>query len=257
MDERFRDRRRQVGRSRGKRRLTVVLVVALSVGAALGFYWLRSSGVFAVVKVSLPVTQNVSEAQIRAVVAPVSGVNLLRVSTQTLEAGLREIPYVRSAHVYRGFPDSLVIDIEEYVPVARVRASDGTEWLVADDGTILAEAGAEAGDLLLLSAQADVRPQVGVVTAPQVVGALRLVSWLEDGVTWPVSVHPVKEVSVLRSGELAIVLQGGGEVRLGDPEQLDEKLTVALEIIDRYLKDGKELEYVDVHVPSRVVAKAR
>jgi hypothetical protein len=34
-------------------------------------------------------------------------------------------------------------------------------------------------------------------------------------------------------------------------------LKVALEVIEQYSKDGKRLDYVDVHVTTRVVAKAR
>jgi cell division septal protein FtsQ len=235
----------------------LVLLTALVIAGVLGFYWLRSSSVFAVSEVSFPVAERVTEAELRAVVEPVSGVNLLRVSIAALEADLHEIPYVRTARVYRRFPHGLEIDIEEYVPVARVRGSEGIDWLLADDGMVLDEAGASSHGLPLLAPEADVSPQAGVLTAPQVAAAIPLAVMLEDTLVWSASEHPVKQVSVLRSGELTIVLEGGGEIRLGNPAQLDEKLMVALEIIDRYSKDGKKLDYVDVHVPTRVVAKAR
>ena len=235
----------------------MILLALLAIAGVLGFYWLRSSSVFAVSEVSFPVAESVTEAEVRAIVEPVSGVNLLRVSTADLEAGLRTIPYVRSARVYRHFPHGLEIDIEEYVPVARVRASEGTDWLVADDGMVLDEAGASSHGLPLLVPEAEVSPQAGVPTVAQVAAAIPLALSLEDTLLWPASQHPVKQVSVLGSGELTMVLEGGGEIRLGDAGQLEEKLMVALEIIDRYLKEGKKLDYVDARVPTRVVAKAK
>ncbi|MHB9148600.1 MAG: cell division protein FtsQ/DivIB [Thermoleophilia bacterium] len=239
------------------RRLTVVLLAVSAAALVLGFYWLRSSDVFAVRQASFTVAEHVTEAEMRAVVDPVSGVNLLQFSTKALEAELHKIPYVRSARVYRRFPHGLEIDIEEYVAVARVRDSQGVDWLLADDGMVLAEAGASSHGLPVVVPEADTSPQAGVPTAPQVAAAIPLAVMVDEGTAWPASLHPVKQVSVLRTGESTLVLEGGGEIRLGDPAQLDEKLTVALEIIDRYSKDGKRLDYVDVRVPTRVVAKAR
>lgn len=239
------------------RRLTVVLLAVSAAALALGFYWLRSSDVFAVRQASFTVVEHVTEAELRAVIEPVSGVNLLRLSTKALEAEFHQIPYIRSARVYRRFPHGLEIDIEEYVAVARVRDSQGVEWLLADDGMVLGEAGASSHGLPVVVPEADLSPQVGVPTAPQVAAAIPLAVMVDDGLEWPASVHPIKQVSVLLTGESTLVLEGGGEVRLGDLAQLEEKLTVALEIIDRYSKDGKKLDYVDVRAPTRVVAKAR
>lgn len=237
--------------------MTLVLLTVLAIGGVLGFYWLRSSDVFAVTEVSFSVVERVTEAELRAVVEEVSGVNLLQVSTEALEEDLGEIPYIRSARVYRRFPDGIEIDLEEYVPVARVRDAEGVEWLVADDGTVLEKAGASSHGLPLLVPEADESPEVGVRTSTQVAAAIPLTVKLKEASAWPVAEHPVRQVSVLRSGELIMLLEGGGEIRLGDPGQLDEKLMVALEVIDRYSKDGRQLDYVDVHVTTRVVAKAR
>ena len=257
MDARIRGRRREVGRSRGRRRLTFALLAALAMAGVIGFYWLRSTDVFAVTQVSFPVVERVTEAQVRAVVEEFAGVNLLRLPTDELEADLGKIPYVRSARVYRRFPHGIQIDLEEYAPVARVRGKDGVEWLVADDGMVLEKAGASSHGLSLLVPEADESPRPGARTSAQVTAAIPLVILLEEAAAWPSSERPVKQVSVLRSGELVMVLQAGGEIRLGDPGKLQEKLKVALEVIDQYSKDGKQLDYVDVHVTTRVVAKAR
>ncbi len=262
MDPRMKERRRGVSQARGRRRLVVVTLLLLAVGGTAGFLWARSSDVFAVRKVSVPVTQRISAGDLRAAVDEAAGSNLLRISTDQIEARVRSIPYVRAVHVYRRFPDSLDIDIVEYVPVARVEGRDGVRWLLGDDGRVL-ETWDEDGDpssagLPLFVPEAEVWPEPGVVTAPQIVEALSLATaGLVEGGAWPAARHPVNQVNVTGEGDIVMVLAGGGEVRLGDPRELDEKLMVALAVVDGYLSQGKKLDYVDVHVPARPVAVAK
>lgn len=261
MDPRIKQRRRGVTQARGRRRLVAVAALLLAAAGIAGFLWARSSDVFAVRRVSVPVTQRVSEAELRSAVSMASGVSLLRVSTGQIEARLRSIPYVRAARVYRRFPDSLEMDIEEYEPVARIEGRDGAHWLVAEDGRVLEKSEDPGGPtdkiLPLFVPEAEVWPELGVVTSPQIVEALPLVAALEAGGVWSVEKHPLERVVVTAAGEMVMVLVGGGEVRLGDPTQLDEKLMVALEVVEGYLSEDRKLEYVDVHVSARVVAKAK
>jgi hypothetical protein len=51
-------------------------------------------------------------------------------------------------------------------------------------------------------------------------------------------------------------LDGGTELRLGTPTDLEQKMTVAADIIQQYLRDGKTLEYVDASAADRVAVKA-
>ncbi len=257
MDPRVKDRRRDVQLRRGRSRLLVALIAVGIVLAAVGYLFLRSSDIFAVERVYVPVTERVSETDLRAAVMPARGINLLRVSTNDLEERVRAIAYVREATVYRSFPDALEVHVREYVAQARVRDEEGTAWLIADDGRVLEQDTTGVSTLpFILSGDVSV-PHVGDHVAPELVAAIPLAAALTDPATWPSVKHPVEHVGVSETGELVVVLAGGGEIRLGDPTKLDEKLTVSLEIIDRYLRDGKSLDYVDVRVPTRVVAKAR
>lgn len=261
MDPRIKQRRRGVSRARGRRRLIVVGVLLFVAAGVAGFVWVRSSDVFAVRRVSVPVTHRVSGVDLRAAVSGAAGTNLLRVSTDQLEARLRSIPFVRTARVFRRFPDALEVDIVEYAPVVRIEGSDGVRWLLADDGRVLARwdetADPESSALPLFVPEAEVWPEPGVVTAPQIVEALPLAGDLADGGAWSTQRYPVERVLVSGTGEITMILAGGGEVRLGDPRELDEKLMVALQVVDGYTSEGKKLEYVDVRAPAGPVAKAQ
>jgi cell division protein FtsQ len=254
MDIRIRDRRRVVARERGQRRFAVLAVIVLVAAIAGGFLWLRGSESFLVARV-VPVTERIPPDQIAAAVAPARGVNLLKVSLDELQERLAAIPYVRTAQVHRRFPDAVEVRLEEYVPFAVVRGRDGGRWLVGDDGRVL-EPAQGASDLAYLTSEAEVWPEEGGVVDPYVAAALPLVAVLADPSVWPAN-HPVDRIQIGRMGDATIVLAGGGQVRLGEPIQLKEKLTVALAIIDQYLREGRSLAYVDVGEPTRAVARSR
>jgi cell division protein FtsQ len=258
MDRRVRERRRLVSRERGSRRAGLIFLGVLVVGALAAFLWLRSSDVFAVQSVSVPVTHHVSQQQLAEAVSAARGVSLLKVSTGAIEKTLETLPYVRSIHVYRKFPNGLEIRLQEYDAVARMRNSDGRAWLLADDGRVLERAGSQEGvaalPLIVTAAQASVKAGE---TAPQsVMAALPVVLLLQSsqvGAKLPAA----EQVSVSTGGEVVVRLQGGTELRLGPPTDLKQKMIVAADIIQKYLRDGKTLEYVDASAADRVAVKAQ
>ena len=257
MDKRVRERRRTVAHGRGRRRLTLILVplvVAALVGA---FLWLRSSDVFTVQRVTVPATTRVSEAELRKATKPALGVSLMRVSVGAIEAALREVPYVRAAHVYRSFPHTLEVRLLEYQPQARVQVRDGSRWLVADDGRVLQKDRGDGDSLPLFVTEGAAEPVLGKdLAAPELVAALPMAASIGGSATWTTT-HPVDRIVVTSGGEVTIRLSGGAEVRMGKPTDLKQKLIVASEILDRYIREGKSPAYVDVRVLNRVVAKPK
>ena len=260
MDSKVRERRRSVNLQRGRKRGSLILLL-VAVFVVLGlFLWLRSSDVFAVRRVLAPTLAHVSSDQVREAASDARGVSLLRVSTRDVEKKLVALPYVRSAKVYRHFPDALEVTIQEYQPVARVQSADGHLWLVADDGKILASGdgsgGSGAGDLILIVPATSFTAKVGSRLPELIAGALPIAGLLEQP-DFSKTLPAVAKIMVSDDGRTVAILDGGAELRLGDPVELKDKLTVAVQIIEQYLRDGKQLLYADVSVPSRAVAKAR
>lgn len=255
MDDRIRQRRKSVRRWRSRRRLAVTTTV-LGVAALVAlFFVLRSSDVFAVRRILATPTEHVSVADIRLATATAAGVNLLRLPIGDLERRLRALPYVRTAHVYRHFPDAVEVDLREYQPQAVVEVKGGSRWLVADDGRVLASAGSDTKTLVLVAAVTLDPPEPGK-SLPATVDALALAGLLGDRGLWPADLA-VARVVLSPVGDLTLALAGGGEVRLGEGRQLEEKLMAAREIIKRYLSEKKTIEYVDVQEPTRGVGKAQ
>lgn len=257
MDKKVQQRRRLVTRERGRRRAGLIFVFVLAVVAVVAFLWLRSSSVFAVDTVTAQVTQHVTQKQIADAVADVRGESLLKVSTSSIEKSLAGLPYVRSIHVYRKFPNGLDIRIEEYQPVARVRGGDGKPWLVADDGRLLEKAGdATQTALPLIVAAEAFTAKAGEVIPQAALGAIPVAQILEQA-DIASRLPGVDHISVAQGGGVVVVLQGGTELRLGDPTDLKQKMMVAADLIQKYSRDGKVLEYVDTSAGDRVAVKAK
>lgn len=257
MDDRIRKRRRAVKWEQRRGRRTLVFLVVLALGLVSAFVWLRATDVFAVKRITATGAERVTEAQIAAVTAGAMGENLLRVSTRELERALRALPYVESAEVHRGFPDTLEIEVSEYRPVARLRDEQGKIWLISDSGKVLE--GAQAAhfpDLPLVVPDMAVLVEAGQEVPEAVAGVLPLAaSVLRDDV-WA-RLPGLAQITVSAAGCAALVLEGGGELRLGDPEGLEGKLRVALDLLQKCLAQGRLVEYVDASVAGRVAVKAK
>jgi cell division protein FtsQ len=257
MDDRIRERRRSIGRQRGRRRAWFVVPLVVLVVAAVLFVWLRSSSVFAVREITATATERVSKEEIAAVTAPTLGVSLLKLSTGPIEKALLALPYVRSAEVYRGFPHTLEVRLVEYEPVARLQTPDGQTWLVSEDGRALERITPPRGYSLPLVVPANpTSPVAGDTVSEEIVAALPVVMLLkseEVGGNMP----DAKQVVVATAGEVTVVLADGSELRLGRPTELEHKLMVGGEIFQQCLRNDKPVEYIDVSVPSRPAVKPK
>jgi cell division protein FtsQ len=254
MDRRVRERRRTVNRERGRRRAGW-FVVAACILVALGlFLWLRSSDAFAVKRVTANALEHVSTQDVEKATAPARGVSLLALGLTDIEKRLLELPYVRSAALHRGFPNTLEISLDEYQPVACVQATDGSRWLVGDDGRVL-EKRTDA-TLPLVVPESRVELDAGGKVPAVVAKALAVTAALAESESAD-TLPEVSKISVSQGGEVTLQLSGPIELRLGEPTALKQKLKVAGTIIQRYLKDGKPLRYVDARVPDRVAVNAQ
>ncbi|MBN1631291.1 MAG: FtsQ-type POTRA domain-containing protein [Thermoleophilia bacterium] len=257
MDDRVRDRRRSVTRQRGRRRGTLLAIAAIVIIAGGLFLWLRSSDVFAVKQINATVTLCVTQEEVAQATSGAMGASLLTLSTDELERRLRGLPYVRSAQVYREFPNTLEVRLVEYEPVARLQGEGESIWLVSDDGRVLEKAQAPRGvNLPLVVPTSRAEHAVGEKVSNAVLGALPVIVLLQDEEA-VAGLPKVGHVAVSAAGALVLQLDGGAEVRLGEPDRLEYKLRVAAELVERYLRDEGQIEYVDVTVPERPAVKPK
>jgi len=257
MDKRIRIRQSLVRRDRARRRATIALLGLLAVAGLGLFLWARSSEVFAVDKVVASGVTRVSSEELRQVLSWIKGKNLLCLSTREVAQAVEAVPYVRAVAVWRRFPDTLEVHIREYQPVARIQVANDACWLVGDDGRVLEKAISPRG----LNLPLVIMPGIETVTGGQrlpgsIARALSVVNLL--GVDQFREVFTkLATIKVDVDGTVTILLEDHTEVRLGEPTDLERKLMVATRVLENSLRVGRELEYVDVAVPDRAVAKPR
>ena len=239
MDPRVRARRIAVKRAAGRKRLVwtaVVVGVVLVVVAVLAVF---SSSLFAVEQVDVQgatYTSARDDGQLQAVIDELRGEPVLLVDTRRAELQLEQIPWIERAFVSTDFPNRVLIDVRERLPLATYIGSDDRYRVIDRDGRVLDVLEGRPADYMLLTGTGpDLEPGALAGTpfaqAAQLVGALpaelraRTVSASVDATT----------------GDLGLVLQGDVdpaapdvtppdiEVRLGNATGLDSKLARLLQ----------------------------
>lgn len=129
--------------------------------------------------------------------------------------------------------------------------------MVADDGRVLeGVSGGQFADLPLLVPDASFAVQVGE-TVPAAIAEVLPLAVMVRSDELRAELPELAEIAVSAGGCAVLVLEGGGELRLGAPERLDQKLGVALSIVRQCLAQGRVVEYVDASVVDRVAVKAK
>lgn len=199
---------------------------------------------------------SLSDADLQTLESRYLNQNLFRVPIGTISESIEQNPRIREARVTRKFPKTLLIEISERVPFGQIRYEPkGPYYTVSEDGVILEKTTARDGNLLQMEVF-DGKP-----TLPKLGEAIRLAGF-KEGVRvvkafWQ---HPlaqterVGQVRLNHLGDVALVLQGGPELRFGRRPM--QKFPALNSIIG--LLKGPEREriiYIDLEYQDLVVRK--
>ena len=235
----------------GLRRSLIVLQVGAAACAALvGAYLLTER--FAIPNrfriASIEVTGNkfLSEGEVREMLGPALGGNLISADLDGLRSNLAASPWVGGAVVRRKLPDTLLVDVTERFPIA----------LAETDQLYVMDSSGELIDLLgPRTAGFDlpiIRGLGGVSVEVRHDRARRANLLLED--LGELS-SEVSEISVDRSGDLMVVLRGDGSVlKLAEPPYRKRVLSF-LALRQRLRERCPDAEYFDLRFKDRIYAK--
>lgn len=138
VEPRLRQRRIGVNRSRNRRRIWWLALVAIVVIALIGALALLGSSMFAVDTVTVTGAVYTDQEALDAVIDDLTGTAVLLVDTAAVEAEIEAIPWVDDARVTTSFPDAASIEIRERTPVAAMLGADGLARVIDVDGRVLA-----------------------------------------------------------------------------------------------------------------------
>jgi cell division protein FtsQ len=235
----------------GWRSAILAIQIAAAIGAALvGAYLVTERFAipnrFRIATIEVKGNKFLSEGEVREMLGPALGGNLMSADLDGLRANLAASPWVGGAIVRRKLPDTLLVDVTERFPVALAE----TDQLYVMDAS---------GDLIDLlgprTAGFDlpvIRGLGGVPVEVRRDRARRASVLLED--LGELSAE-VSEISVDHAGDLMVVLRGDGSVlKLAEPPYQKRVLSF-LALRQKLRERCPDAEYFDLRFKDRIYAK--
>lgn len=244
IDPRVRERRQEVARAAGRRRLRVVtrlLAILVLVAGVLG---VAQSPLLDVDRVEVRGAEQTSAAEVRRAAGLDRGRRpMLTLDRRRMAEAVEARPWIATAKVQRSWPSTVVVVVSERAPVATVPTKTGVALLDAD-GRVLALA--RAGPAGLVAITVPDRPRrPGSTVETTVRLALDVVLALPQRLAK--DVRAVGATGTGRAVNLDLALTSDVTVRLGGPDQVTDKLRAALAVLD--VEKPSAGSVVDVRVP--------
>lgn len=208
-----------VSRRRALARRWIALVVLLALLAVA--YVLLFTPVLGVRAVEVSGTHQLTAQQVREAANVPVGSPLLRLSTDTVQRNVAQLPGVASVEVDRSFPDTLSITVVERAPVAVFEASDGLRLIDATGESLRTVPKAPRGlpELTLPEVSSD---------DPETRAALRVLTSL------PAQLRRfVTEVGARSTGDVRLTFASGRIAKWGDAENNQRKAAVLTVLLTR------------------------
>jgi cell division protein FtsQ len=240
---------------RRRRGWTYRVILALQLGAgllvALTAIWAGYSKVMAserlrVGKVEVRGGHFLSEGEVRELLGPAVGENILNLDIDALKSRLRASPWVADATVSRTLPDTVRVEIRERVPLAL--AEMDRLYLMDGDGALIDIYGPRTAgfDLPIVRGLARLDADARGDRAARAGALLQDLGDLAG---------EISEVEVEPSGDLRVVLRGPGEVvRMGAPPYRSRFVTF-LGLRQELRERCPRAEYFDLRFRDRIFAK--
>jgi cell division protein FtsQ len=224
-------------------------VAGLVVGVAglwAGYGRVMASDHLKVARVDVTGSHFLSEGEVRELLGPAVGRNILSLDLVELQKRLEGSPWVADAIVRRTLPDTLQVEIRERVPLAL--AEMGRLFLMDSEGTLIDIYGPRTAgfDLPIVRGLEGTDAGARRGRAERAGALLKDLGDLES---------EVSEVSVDPSGDLRLVLRGQGEVLLMGSPPYRPRLMTFLSLRKELAERCPRAEYFDLRFRDRIYAK--
>jgi cell division protein FtsQ len=241
MEPRIRVRRVQVRRQEGRRRLRVLVSVAVCATLVLAVWGATRSPLLDVDRIVVAGASQTGAAAVVKAGRVQRGEPMFDIDEGAVERRLRALPWVRSAAVRREWPGTLRVQVRERTAAAVMPATGGGWALVDVDGRVLSWIGAPLPGLLVIAGMPPAG-QPGTTLAPAARGLLDVARVL------PADLRPLVASATIEAGGISLGLLSHGTILVGEPVGLGEKLRAAELVIAGV--DLTNLAVLDVRLPA-------
>ena len=244
INPRIQERRIEIIRAKGKRRLRILLTVVLSVLLSLAAVLISKSSLLDVDEVVVVGADSELEELIVAIANIPKSKPILEVHTQSISERIKRIPNVKGAKVSRSFGGKVTISVTLRKP--SVLLSNLGEWFLVDlDGRVLERVSELPPNLEYPIVEGNFDDlKVGEWVPEQALYAIELAANLPSVL--------LADISFVSTNEgIELMLFGEGKILFGDNEALESKILAASTILEQV--DLAELIHIDVRTPGKPV----
>ena len=247
IDPRIRQRRIEVQRTQGRRRLRVLLVLLAIVAVVAAAGAATRSPLLDVDHVTVIGAHHVTPRDIVRVTGLERQPQMIDLDSRALARTVERLPWIATATVKRQWPSTVAVTVVERSPVASAPDAAGGYAVLDITGRVL----------LVQPAPGDLLPVVGGPAA----GApgTRVAAAVRDGAAvaaaMPPALRPLIGAVNLTPTDIDLGLVHGGVARLGDRSNLAAKLDAVLTVLQH--ADVSGLSVLDVRVPAAPVLTRR
>ncbi len=241
-DPRISRRRKAVARSKRKRWLLGVAILAALAAIGWAMFW---SPLLDVREIKVLGAEFTTEDE----VAEAAGLlkteqNLLLLPTSEVVAKVEALPWVKSAEVDRMLPGTVRVRIVERTPMM-VLALGAARWTIDAHGNVLSSGDAVDGLPVLAGVEVgDISPGLRLLTQ-EALAALKAYRSMPSSLS-----DDIVGVFAPTIERISFSLANGTTVRYGAAEMLDAKNTVLKVLLARIQAEGRGATYIDVRVPT-------
>ncbi len=246
MDPRLRQRRIEVRRAEGRRRLRRLLIGLGGLGALALAWALSYSSLVDVDHVDVSGQAHTTAAEIRDAAGLGRGEPMVYVDLGAAARRIEALPWVASASVRRSWPGTVKIDVVERVAVVAAAVPSGGFRLFDAEGHAVSDAATPPPGTLLISGPT---PPVAVGDA---VGEQQLAAIDAATLLPPRLKQRVGAVAWAEDGTIDLLLAPAGTIRVGPPVDLPAKYLAAVAVLDK-LDPATTIGVLDVRAPEAPV----
>ena len=244
MDPRIRERRIEVRRHEGRRRLRLLVTgLVITLVTAAVWFGIRSP-LLDVDRVTVVGAERTLPEDVIDVTGIWEGQPLVDVDVEAAGLAVEGLPWVDRAAVRRVWPSTVEVTVSERTATA-VTSTNSGEWAVLDATARLLETVPERPPGLLVLEGVGELPQPGATVA-RAEGPLAVFAALS-----PSLAARTLAVAVVEGGQIELKLNPQGTVRIGVVEALDLKVKAAETVLASV--DLRNLAILDVRLPSSPV----
>jgi cell division protein FtsQ len=246
IDPRLRQRRIDVRREEGRRRLRRLLI-GFGVIGVLGLAWAFTYSSFLDVDhIVVSGEAHTTDADVRAAAGIGRGQPMLYLDTAGAAHRVEALPWVASVSVHRSYPGTVHVDVVERVPVVAQPLPAGGFRLIDAEGHAIADSPALPAGVLVMSGPTP-PVAVGAVVDAQQLAAIDAATMLPAPLK-----QRVGAVTWDKDGNVSLDLAPKGTIRLGPPTDLPSKYLAAIAVLEK-LDPKTTIGVLDVRAPQAPV----